>query len=149
MLQMCYPIEWLVLISLFPIFCAHFAAHEGRTCSDLSVFQTAMDYSDQAHNFDKSRPSRKTAKVSYVLENLPPGIRPSQHSSAWQIKNEDRTFYGEIKRALFVLRILGVLPYSTTSTGKSNFTHIQYLLNVLKRIAWKFYTYMTSNSFSI
>jgi hypothetical protein len=80
-----------------------------------------MEYSQHAYNFDKYRTPRQATKPIYVLENLPPGIRPTQQSSAWEAKTDDLTFYGEIKRVMFILRILGVLPYSTTSAGKSNF----------------------------
>jgi hypothetical protein len=81
-----------------------------------------MEYSNQAYNFDKYRPSRQATKPFYVLENLPQNIRPNQHSSEREARRDDLTFYGEIKRVMIILRILGVLPYSTTSAGKSNFT---------------------------
>jgi hypothetical protein len=81
-----------------------------------------MECSDQAYYFDKSRPSRQATKLFYASENLPPDIRPTQHASEGETKIEDLTFYGEIKRVMIVLRILGVLPYSTTSAGKSTFT---------------------------
>ena len=81
-----------------------------------------MEYSVQAYNFDKYRSSRQATKPFYVSENLPSNIRLPQHSSAWEARRDDLTFYGEIKRIMIVLRILGVLPYSTTSAGKSNFT---------------------------
>jgi len=99
-----------------------YTVHEGRTCSDLSIFQKAMECFDQAYNFDKYRPSRQATKVFYASENLPPDIRPTQHASEGETRREDLTFYGEIKRVMIILRILGVLPYSTTSAGKSNFT---------------------------
>jgi hypothetical protein len=52
---------------------------------------------------------------------------------------------------MIILRILGVLPYSTTSAGKSNFTQkdLQIWRNILKCITSKFYTHVTGNSFSI
>jgi hypothetical protein len=80
-----------------------------------------MEYSNQAYDFDKYRTPRQATKPFYVLQNLPPGIRPTQHFSAWEVKRDDLTFYEEIKRVMSILRILGVLPYSTTSAGKSNF----------------------------
>ena len=81
-----------------------------------------MHYSDQAYHFDKSRPSRQATKVFYVSENLPPDIRPTQHSTAWETRGDVLSFYGEMKGVMIILRIFGVLPYSTTSAGKSNFT---------------------------
>ena len=110
-----------------------------------------MEYSVQAYNFDKYRSSRQATKPFYVSENLPSNIRLPQHSSAWEARRDDLTFYGEIKRIMIVLRILGVLPYSTTSAGKSNFTQseLQNWLNILKCIDGKFYTHVTGNSFSI
>jgi hypothetical protein len=81
-----------------------------------------MEHSVQTYNFDKFRPSRQATKPFYVSENLPPDIRPPRHSSAWEARGNDLTFYGEIKGVMIVLRILGVLPYSTTSAGKGNFT---------------------------
>jgi len=111
----------------------------------------ALEYSHHAYNFDKYRTPRQATKPIYVLENLPPGISPTQHSSAWEAKRDDLTFYGEIKRVMFILRILGVLPYSTTSAGRSNFTQrdLQNWSNILKCITSKFYTHITGNSFSI
>jgi hypothetical protein len=110
-----------------------------------------MEYSDQAYNFDKYRPSRHATKVFCTSENLPPNIRHTQHSSAREAKRDNLTFYGEIKRVLIILRILGVLPYSTTSAGRSNFTQRDLLnwLHILKCIAWKCYTHVTDNLFSI
>jgi hypothetical protein len=81
-----------------------------------------MEYSDHVCNFDKYRTPRQATKPFYVSENLPPAISPTQQYSAWEPKRDDLTFYGEIKRIMIILRILGVLPYSTTSAGKSNFT---------------------------
>ena len=81
-----------------------------------------MKYSDQAYNFDKYRLSRQATKPFYVSGNLPTDIRLPQQSSASEARRDDLTFYGEIKRVMIVLRILGVLPYSTTAAGKSNFT---------------------------
>jgi hypothetical protein len=110
-----------------------------------------MECSDQVYNFDKFRPSRQATKVFYVSENLPPHKRSTQHSSAWEARRDDLTFYGEMKRVMIILRILGVLPYSTTSAGKSNFKErdLQNWFYILKCIAWKFYTHIYSLTFSI
>jgi hypothetical protein len=80
-----------------------------------------MQYPGQEYHFGKHRPARQGKKLFYVLQNLPPDIRPTRPSSAWEAKRDDLTFYGEMKRFLIVLRIIGVLPYSTTSTGKSKY----------------------------
>jgi hypothetical protein len=110
-----------------------------------------MECSDQVYNFDMFRPSRQATKVFYASDNVPSNKRRTQHSSAWEARRDDLTFYGEMKRVMIILRILGVLPYSKTSAGKSNFKQrdLQNWFNILKCIAWNFYTQITGNLFSI
>jgi hypothetical protein len=98
-----------------------------------------MQYPGQEYHFDKYRPSRQARKLFYVLQNLPPDIRPIQHSSAWEAKRDHLTFYGEIKTVMIILRMIGVLPYSTTSTGKINFT--QRDLQILFEFIENFYSH--------
>ncbi|GFG31244.1 hypothetical protein Cfor_06772, partial [Coptotermes formosanus] len=83
----------------------------------------AMGHSRQAFDFDKYRHSRQATQVFfYALEHVPPTVRTIQqkwaYSSAWESKKDVPTFYGEIKPVMIILRILGVLPYSTTATGE-------------------------------
>jgi hypothetical protein len=101
-----------------------------------------MEYSDQAYDFDNYRASRQAKQVFlYALENVPSAVRTTQHnwlySSAWEGKRKFLTFHGQIKPVMIILRILGVLPYSTTATGKRKFTQrdLQNLLNILKGFA--------------
>jgi hypothetical protein len=112
----------------------------------------AMGHSRQAFDFDKYRHSRQATQVFfYALEHVPPTVRTIQqkwaYSSAWESKKDVPTFYGEIKPVMIILRILGVLPYSTTATGNNkqyvivgNFLDVNpkvtaSLFNILKGIA--------------
>jgi hypothetical protein len=121
----------------------------------MYTFERTMEYSNQTYDLDKYRPSRQPKQVFYVLGNGSSAVRITQHkgrySSAWEGHGNFLTFYGEIKPVMIILRILGVLPYSVTATGKSKFkkkTNIRNLLNIVKCIACKFDTHITSYSFS-
>ncbi|KDR19190.1 hypothetical protein L798_06244 [Zootermopsis nevadensis] len=86
---------------------------------ELRSFQRTAKYSGRGYGTSEHRPSSQATKVfSYLLQNLQPA---AMTTSAWEDKQEASTFYEEIKPVMILLRILGVLPYSTTSTGAVHF----------------------------
>lgn len=82
---------------------------------ELRSFQRTAKYPGRGYGTSEYRPSSQATKVFfYLLQNLQPA---AMTTSVWEDKQEASTFYEEIKPVMILLRILGVLPYSTTSTG--------------------------------
>jgi hypothetical protein len=69
----------------------------------------------------KYRPSSQAIKLFYSsLQSVQPTVRTL---SAWQDNQQALTFCEEMKPVMIMLRIIGVLPYSTTSAGNRLLKH--------------------------
>jgi hypothetical protein len=86
-----------------------------------------MEFLDEGPGFPKYRPPGEATDAFYVLQNLPPVLRTTRHRtscpSGWKAERDALTLYEEMKPVMILLRILGVFPYSVTSTGNSKDTN--------------------------
>jgi hypothetical protein len=86
-----------------------------RVLIKLHKFQRTMEYLSQGYGFPKYRPPMQTTEMFYVLQYVPPAVRTTHHTRPSE--QDALTLYEEMRPVMITLRILGVLPYSVTSTG--------------------------------
>jgi hypothetical protein len=91
----------------------------------LQDLQRSVQYLGQGHGFPKYRPPREGLEAFYALRTVQPAVRTSHlrtsYPLGWRTEKDALSLYEEMKPVMVTLRMLGVLPYSVTSTG--NITH--------------------------